>query len=346
MQKVSEYSLTSASDTASYSSRSPKSWVLYGESDGKWVSLSSVTDVHVDSGVEHRYSISNPNQYQKYKIEFQTNSSFQMADIKLYTDNQEKLTFYTTETQIVNSQTGATEEYVQKCEVVSDGMIIGSKNGRAIRISGGTLNLDGGFICNFDVSNRTRTSDSNVVNSAGGAICVEGGTVNLNGTVIAGNSARDGGGIYVGNGATLNLNGGCISGNTATGNGSAMYGGGGIYIYSSTVNVNSGYVTNNMGVNPTAPCKGGGTAMWNGSADGMAITSSDPNDVLTAASVMGLTSNPSSDDKSNASNMAKVFVNGNESITHGGGFSQTAILSLVLARLKVTADLNLKPLKK
>ena len=98
MQKVSEYSLTSASDTASYSSRSPKSWVLYGESDGKWVSLSSVTNVPVDSGVEHRYSISNPNQYQRYKIEFQTNSSFQMADIKLYTDNQEKLTFYTTET--------------------------------------------------------------------------------------------------------------------------------------------------------------------------------------------------------------------------------------------------------
>lgn len=60
-------------------------------------------------------------------------------------------------------------------------MIVGDGRGsnqRAIYMTGGTLELNGGIICNFDASH-----------TYGGAIAVKGVTLNIGGGAIAGNIA-------------------------------------------------------------------------------------------------------------------------------------------------------------
>ena len=179
-----------------------------------------------------------------------------------YTSSSHTLTYYVTETQVTNSNTGATTETLKKYTVSNAGMIIGSGNVRAVTISSGTLNLNGGYICNFNSAGLSN-------NGNGGAIYASGGTINQNNAVLAANKGSDGGAIYLNNGATLNINGGVISGNDATRSNhsdSYRYGGGGVYIAgSSTVNMSGGYVTNNVCSADRGACNGGGGFMVDGS---------------------------------------------------------------------------------
>ncbi|MCQ2462123.1 MAG: Cna B-type domain-containing protein [Clostridia bacterium] len=164
-----------------------------------------------------------------------------------YNSSTGKLTYYVTETQVVNEMTGATQEKLVKYTVSNAGMIVGKQNGRAIEISGGgTLNFDGGYICNFK-------------NDDGGAIRISenNSKMTLNGGVLAANSSNKGGAIFLNGYSTLNVKSGVISGNTATGDG-----GGGIYAVSywqyAQINVTGGYITNNYASNGDYWAGGGG----------------------------------------------------------------------------------------
>lgn len=261
---LSKYTLTSAGDTANYSSRVPKSWVVSGYNGSRWTTLSSVSSMPVDSSTEHVYTVDNTTAYRKYRIVFSTNSAFQMAEMKLYSTADERLEYYVTETEVTDPANGVTTETLKKYTVTGGGMIIGDKAGRAITVSGGTVNLNGGYITNF-----SRSVDSE--DSRGGAVKVTGGTVNIRGAVLAGNYASDGGAVYVsGSNATLNiLEGAVIAGNTATRShyfNWSGYGGGGVYLdNNATVNMSGGYVTNNVCSNEAGACNGGGGFMVNGS---------------------------------------------------------------------------------
>lgn len=90
---------------------------------------------------------------------------------------------------------------------------------------------------------------------------------------------------------------------------------------------------------------GDGTANWQGSADGVAV-SIGRDDVQTASSVMGLESSPSSSAIQAAQREARVYVNGNYSYTHGGGILCNGDLIIGTPEEVVTpATLQLKATK-
>ena len=62
---------------------------------------------------------------------------------------------------------------------------------------------------------------------------------------------------------------------------------------------------------------GGYPAYWSGTVDGFAVENVTWD--LTSESVMGLTAHPKDDGMAAAKKMAKVYINGNSSYTHGGG---------------------------
>lgn len=171
--------------------------------------------------------------------------------------NNGKLTYYVTETSVIDDQNGATQETLREYVVSGGGMIIGKNNGRAFEVSGGgVLNLNGGYICSFK-------------NNDGGAVYISqnNSTVNLNGTVIAANSSNRGGAVYMNGYTTLNINGGIISGNTADGDG-----GGGVYARReswdgagnnayATINLQDGFITNNYSSNGDYWAGGGGVQL-------------------------------------------------------------------------------------
>lgn len=173
-----------------------------------------------------------------------------------YNSSTKELTYYVTTSDIVNQNTGETKEQLVEHKVKLQGTISGTagtspvmevKSGRlninsggivdcrtsAITQSGGSIYLNGGYICG------NRTSGS------GGAIYSEGsGLIYQNDSVLAANVVGvDGGAIFI-DGRTLSISGGVISGNVcqATGNGS----GGGVFTKGSTaVKITGGYLTNN-----------------------------------------------------------------------------------------------------
>lgn len=190
------------------------------------------------------------------------------------------LTYYVTETEVVDPEVGSTTETLVKHTVPMGGSIVTGSSGeaifyvdggtlnmesgfirggseRAVYMNGGTANLSGGYICGIN------RPDNNNDDSFGAAIWAEGGTLNITGTVLAGNVAGRGGAICAHNNAFVNINGGILSGNETT---RSNTGGGGIFAYElSTVAMNGGYVTNNnVRGNDYNNC-GGGMAIGNGS---------------------------------------------------------------------------------
>lgn len=177
------------------------------------------------------------------------------------------LTYYVTKPTITNAGLGATQEIVYAHTVTAGGLIRGG-SGPVIRASGGTVNLQsgmlyggsgqaiaisgnatvnlrGGYICNFRGS------------SEGGAIYMSGGTLNIQAdAVIAANHATTrGGGIFLA-GGNVSITGGVISGNTAadsscsngpsgSDSGLGTYGGGGITLNGGSLSQSGGYITNN-----------------------------------------------------------------------------------------------------
>ena len=185
-------------------------------------------------------------------------------------DGKVTLTYYVTTTSVTDSTNGLTSERLEKHTVVSTGTILANDQtvfqvsgnltiqsgvisggtGRAIRQTGGTVDLLGGYICGF-----TMADPDNANTGFGGAVYTNGGTLNLNGGVLAGNTAPNGGAVYA-SGATVNIKSGVVSGNLANRDPSgwdnhsegAAYrcGGGGIYTDgASNVTMSGGYITNN-----------------------------------------------------------------------------------------------------
>lgn len=71
---------------------------------------------------------------------------------------------------------------------------------------------------------------------------------------------------------------------------------------------------------------GGGIENWHGSSDYKKIDHTlSENEALSASSMMGLSANPTAENKQNAYAAAKVFITGNHSGTHGGGITTNGI---------------------
>lgn len=103
--------------------------------------------------------------------------------------------------------------------------------------NGSTVNMSGGYVCGASTGTSGTGAGIMVSNEKGAA-----STLNLTGGVIAGNYAPNGGGVYA-KGSMVNVDGSIISGNGTFGSQSGY--GAGICAFESTVNVTSGYITNN-----------------------------------------------------------------------------------------------------
>ena len=192
------------------------------------------------------------------------------------------LTYYITESEVIDEANGDTEETLYKHTVTGAGTVLTNASAPVFRVTGGTLNIDsgmycggteraiyqtggtanllGGYICGFTRANPANINagsySSEVEAACGGAVWASGNGVALNvsGTVLAGNKAASGGAIFAKNGK-VTIDGGIISGNESavTGNnpgnaeGLAHFGGGGMIIRGNTeVVMTGGYITNNL----------------------------------------------------------------------------------------------------
>lgn len=220
-----------------------------------------------------------------------------------YNENNKVLTYYVTESEVTNKNTGETVETVSKHTVALTGAIVGGESpivvvtntekavfnltsgaltgssNRAIVQQGGTVNLKGGYICGNSTDTTSCMDNVTCWNGlvSGGAVYVTGSsTLNVTGTVLAANSATERGGaiaVESSNKAVINITGGIISGNQCTTTeGSEKHaindyhlGGGGVFINgNATVNLNGGYITNNKVVASGYYDGGGGIYVKNG----------------------------------------------------------------------------------
>ena len=173
------------------------------------------------------------------------------------------LTYYVTESEVTDSNTGKTTETVYKYEVsvplvpqeVSVGTLDGNGKEKPIFwMSGDEANLiiKGGKICNSSKSAIYCDSSNSTVQIDGGYI--------YNNT-----SHGNGGAITAKSGSTIHITGGCIFGNTASfdspaSDGETTYGfGGAIYSEGANVTVSGGYIFSNSA---KTNAKGGGGAIY------------------------------------------------------------------------------------
>ena len=173
------------------------------------------------------------------------------------------LTYYVTESQVTDSNTGKTTETVYQYEVpvpsvpqeVSVGTLDGNGKGKSIfRMSGDAAKLiiKGGKICNSSKSAIYCDSSNSTVQIDGGYI--------YNNT-----SHGNGGAITAKSGSTIYITGGCIFENTASfdspaSDGKTTYGfGGAIYSEGANVTVSGGYIFSNSA---RTNAEGGGGAIY------------------------------------------------------------------------------------
>ena len=202
------------------------------------------------------------------------------------------LTYYVTESQVTDSNTGKTTETVDQYEVpvpsvpqkVSVGTLDGNGTGKPIFWMSGDaahLIIKGGKICNSSKSAIYCDSSGSTVQIDGGYICsnsvneIGGGaaisaekptTININGGYIYNNTSHgNGGAITAKSGSTIRITGGCIFENTASfdspaSDGETTYGfGGAIYSEGADVTVSGGYIFSNSA---KTNAKGGGGAIY------------------------------------------------------------------------------------
>lgn len=179
------------------------------------------------------------------------------------------LTYYVTESQVTDSDTGKTTETVYKYEVsvpsvpqeVSVGTLDGNGKEKPIFwMSGDAANLiiKGGKICNSsksaiycDSSDSTVQIDGgyicgNSVNEIGGGAAIsakKGTTIHINGGYIYNNTSQGNGGAIYSEGADVTVSGGYIFSNSARTNSEG--GGGAIYAQGGSVTLNGGYLFDN-----------------------------------------------------------------------------------------------------
>lgn len=204
------------------------------------------------------------------------------------------LTYYVTESEVTDSNTGKTTETVYQYQVsvpsvpqeVSVGTLDGHSIGKSIFWMSGDaakLIIKGGKICNSSKSAIYCNSPNSTVQIEGGYICDnsvsvnEDGagaaiiarqptTINITGGYIYNNKSHsNGGAIAAGTGSTINITGGCIFGNTASfdltaSGGETTYGfGGAIYSEGANVTVSGGYIFSNSA---STNSQGGGGAIY------------------------------------------------------------------------------------
>lgn len=173
------------------------------------------------------------------------------------------LTYYVTESQVTDSNTGKTTETVDQYEVpvpsvpqeVSVGTLDGNGKGKPIFwMSGDAANLiiKGGKICNSSKS-------AIYCDSSGSTVQIDGGYIYNN------TSHGNGGAITAKSGSTVRITGGCIFENTASfdspaSDGETTYGfGGAIYSEGANVTVSGGYIFSNSA---RTNANGGGGAIY------------------------------------------------------------------------------------
>ena len=120
-----------------------------------------------------------------------------------------------------------------------------------IDVRGGTLNIETGTVLTGGVNTGTVNASVAESKGEGGAVRIKGGTVNLNGGSICDNSAYVGGGVMIYNG-TFNMTGGLITDNAAVGKASATVpgGGGGVLVaHNGIFNMSGGTISNNTSAN-------------------------------------------------------------------------------------------------
>ena len=91
------YTLYTGGDTSMYSSRNPNSWTLYGKVDDTWVVLDTVTETGLlaVNSTPFGYAIDGEApECIDYKIEFVTNSDFQMNELQLFAGSAVTVTDY------------------------------------------------------------------------------------------------------------------------------------------------------------------------------------------------------------------------------------------------------------
>ena len=202
------------------------------------------------------------------------------------------LTYYVTESNVTDSNTGKTTETVYQYKVpvpsvpqeVSVGTLDGNGKGKPIFWMSGDaahLIIKGGKICNSSKSAIYCDSSNSTVQIDGGYICgnsvkeIGGGaaisaekptTININGGYIYNNTSHgNGGAITAKIGSTIHITGGCIFENTASfdspaSDGKTTYGfGGAIYSEGADVTVSGGYIFSNSA---KTNAKGGGGAIY------------------------------------------------------------------------------------
>ena len=201
------------------------------------------------------------------------------------------LTYYVTESNVTDSDTGKTTETVYQYKVPVPsvpqevvGTLDGNGKGKPIfwmSDDEATLIIKGGKICNSgkiaiycDSSNSTVQIDGgyicgNSVNEIGGGAAISAEkptTINITGGYIYNNASHgNGGAITAKTGSTIHITGGCIFGNTASfdspaSDGETTYGfGGAIYSEGANVIVSGGYIFSNSA---STNSKGGGGAIY------------------------------------------------------------------------------------
>ena len=202
------------------------------------------------------------------------------------------LTYYVTESEVTDSNTGKTTETVYQYKVpvpsvpqeVSVGTLDGNKIGKSIFWMSGDaakLIIKGGKICNSSKSAIDCDSSNSTVQIEGGYICgnsvneIGGGaaisaekptTIHINGGYIYNNTSHgNGGAITAKSGSTIHITGGCIFENTASfdspvSDGKTTYGfGGAIYSEGANVTVSGGYIFSNSA---KTNANGGGGAIY------------------------------------------------------------------------------------
>lgn len=188
------------------------------------------------------------------------------------------LTYYVTESEVIDPTIGRTNESLRKYTVVTKGKIDGSgfvggetRSNALIDVDGGsTFNMLGGSLTNSHtralwVENGTASLEggyiyNNTSTGYGGAAFAMGDNASIyaKGTVFAANQAPNnfGGAVGLIDTAKLYIQGSSFSGNLASQRGGAIF-----VRDSAKVDMSSGYVTNNRAVSTNAVQGGGGISL-------------------------------------------------------------------------------------
>lgn len=201
--------------------------------------------------------------------------------------------------------------------------------------------ITGGYINNNTTNSQSDWGGGGIFGSAGSRLYIRNVLVTDNdaGGYGGGVSGSSTGRIYIGS-----QEGGAVYSNSADGQNMTANSEDWTYAYNSEVFTGNGYQDYFSALNSTVEgaMLGDNAAGWVGSVDGAAVMAGR-DDTLMAAYVTGLTANPSDQAQSAAAELAKVYINGNSSYTHGGGILSSGYMIIgEIDRMDLGARMDLK----